>query len=44
MAEEKSPFTSHLDELRKRIIIWVVAVGVGLFGWFLFAELFGELL
>ncbi len=38
MAEEKSPFTSHLDELRKRIIICIVAVAVGFFGSFFFAE------
>ena len=38
MAEEKSPFTSHLDELRKRIIICVVAVAVGFFGSYFFAE------
>lgn len=38
MAEEKSPFTSHLDELRKRIIICIVAVAVGFFGSYFFAE------
>jgi sec-independent protein translocase protein TatC len=38
MAEAKSPFTSHLDELRKRIIICIVAVAVGFFGSYFFAE------
>jgi len=38
MAEEKSPFTNHLDELRKRIIICIVAVAVGFFGSYFFAE------
>ena len=38
MAEEKSPFTSHLDELRKRIIICIVAVAVGFSGSYFFAE------
>ncbi len=38
MAEEKSPFTSHLDELRKRIIICIVAVAVGFLGSYFFAE------
>lgn len=38
MAEEKAPFTSHLDELRKRIIICIVAVGVGFFCSYFFAE------
>ena len=38
MAEEKSPFTSHLDELRKRIVICIVAVAVGFLGSYFFAE------
>ena len=38
MAEEKAPFTSHLDELRKRIIICIVAVAVGFLGSYFFAE------
>ena len=38
MAEEKSPFTNHLDELRKRIIICIVAVAVGFLGSYFFAE------
>jgi len=38
MADEKTPFTSHLDELRKRIIICIVAVAAGFLGSYCFAE------
>lgn len=38
MAEEKAPFTSHLDELRKRIIVCIVAVAVGFLGSYFFSE------
>lgn len=38
MADGKTPFTSHLDELRKRIIICIVAVAAGFLGSYCFAE------
>jgi sec-independent protein translocase protein TatC len=30
--EDKQPFTSHLDELRKRLITCFIAVGIGIRG------------
>jgi len=30
--EEKIPFTSHLEELRKRLIICFIAIGIGCSG------------
>ncbi|MGD9368079.1 MAG: twin-arginine translocase subunit TatC [Desulfobacteraceae bacterium] len=36
--EEKQPFTSHLEELRKRLIICFVAVGVGFAASYAFKE------
>jgi sec-independent protein translocase protein TatC len=38
MSDGKSPFTSHLDELRKRIIRCIVAVLLGFLGSYAFAE------
>jgi sec-independent protein translocase protein TatC len=39
--EEKQPFTAHLDELRKRLIICFVAIGVGFVACYFFkVELF----
>jgi sec-independent protein translocase protein TatC len=39
--EEKQPFTAHLDELRKRLIVCFVAVGVGFVACYFFkVELF----
>ena len=38
MADEKSPFTSHLEDLRKRIIISIIAVAVGFLASYYFAE------
>jgi len=38
MADEKLPFTSHLEELRKRIIICIIAVVLGFLGSYFFAE------
>lgn len=38
MADEKLPFTSHLEELRKRIIICIIAVTLGFLGSYFFAE------
>lgn len=36
--EEKQPFTSHLDELRKRLITCFVAVGIGFVASYAFKE------
>jgi sec-independent protein translocase protein TatC len=36
--EEKQPFTSHLDELRKRLITCFVAVGIGFLASYAFKE------
>lgn len=38
MADEKLAFTSHLEELRKRLIICACAVGIGFLGSYFFAE------
>ncbi len=38
MSDGKSPFTSHLEELRKRIIRCIVAVFLGFLGSYAFAE------
>jgi sec-independent protein translocase protein TatC len=38
MSDEKSPFTSHLEDLRKRIIRCIVAVLLGFLGSYAFAE------
>ena len=37
-AEEKMPFTSHLDELRKRLIRILIAVGIGFVACWYFRE------
>ncbi|MGD8366651.1 MAG: twin-arginine translocase subunit TatC [Desulfobacterales bacterium] len=36
--EDKLPFTGHLEELRRRLIICFIAVGVGFVGCYLFKE------
>ena len=36
--EEKQPFLSHLEELRKRLITCAIAVGVGFVISYIFAE------
>jgi sec-independent protein translocase protein TatC len=36
--EEKQPFTSHLDELRKRLITCFAAVGIGFAASYAFKE------
>ena len=36
--EEKLPFTGHLEELRRRLIICFIAVGIGFAGCYLFKE------
>ena len=38
MVDEKLPFTSHLEELRKRLIICFVAVGIGFIVSYAFSE------
>ncbi|MCX8044555.1 MAG: twin-arginine translocase subunit TatC [Desulfobacterota bacterium] len=38
MEDEKLPLTAHLEELRKRIIICLIAIGVGFFISYLFSE------
>lgn len=38
MADEKLTFTSHLEELRKRIVICICAVAVGFLGSYFFSE------
>ena len=42
--EDKLPFTGHLEELRRRLIICFIAVGVGFVGCYLFKERLFELL
>ncbi|VEN72920.1 Sec-independent protein translocase protein TatC [Candidatus Desulfarcum epimagneticum] len=42
--ESKLPFTSHLDELRKRLIVCFVAVGVGFAASYFFKEILFEIL
>lgn len=44
MADDKIPFTSHLEELRKRIIICLIAVVAGFLLSYNFAEIIFELL
>lgn len=38
MSEGKAPFTNHLEELRKRLIICIIAVAIGFLGSYCFAE------
>ena len=38
MTDEKLPFTDHLEELRKRIIICLIAIGIGFAISYLFAQ------
>jgi len=41
MSEEKMPFTQHLEELRKRLIISAIAIGIGfLIGYFFKERIF----
>ena len=42
--EEKLPFTSHLEELRKRLIICFVAIGIGFCACYAFKEYLFEIL
>ena len=42
--DEKLPFTGHLEELRRRLIICFVSVGVGFAGAYLFKERLFEIL
>jgi sec-independent protein translocase protein TatC len=42
--EDKAPFTAHLEELRSRLIVSFVAVGVGFFVAYFFKEKLFELL
>jgi sec-independent protein translocase protein TatC len=42
--DEKLPFTGHLDELRQRLIVSFIAVGVGFCGAFFFKEQLFEIL
>jgi sec-independent protein translocase protein TatC len=42
--DEKLPFTGHLEELRRRLIICFVSVGVGFAGCYLFKERLFEIL
>ena len=42
--DEKLPFTGHLDELRQRLIVCFIAVGVGFCGAFFFKERLFEIL
>jgi len=45
MAEaEKQPFLSHLEELRRRLIVCAIAVGIGFVGCYAFAEQLFEFL
>lgn len=44
MADDKIPFTSHLEELRKRIIVCLIAVVAGFLLSYNFAEIIFELL
>ncbi len=43
-ADEKMPFTSHLDELRTRLIRILIAVGIGFVGCYFFKERIFEFL
>ena len=36
--DEKIPFTAHLEELRKRLIICFIAIGIGFFAAYGFKE------
>lgn len=38
MADEKLPFTSHLEELRRRLIVCFIAVGIGFIASYAFSE------
>ena len=38
MADKKQPFLTHLEELRKRIIICVIAIGIGFIGSYAFSK------
>jgi sec-independent protein translocase protein TatC len=42
--DEKQPFTSHLDELRKRLIVCFIAVGIGFVICYFFSKRVFELL
>ncbi len=42
--DEKLPFTAHLEELRKRLVICFIAVGVGFVASFAFKELLFKIL
>ena len=37
-SDEKMPFMAHLEELRKRLIVSALAVGIGFVGSYFFAE------
>ncbi len=43
-SDEKQPFLSHLEELRKRLIACAIAVGIGFVGAYFFAEKLFQLL
>jgi sec-independent protein translocase protein TatC len=43
-ADEKMPFTSHLEELRARLIRILIAVGIGFVGCYFFKERLFEFL
>ena len=38
MVDQKLPITSHLEELRKRLIICFIAIGIGFFGSYFFSK------
>jgi sec-independent protein translocase protein TatC len=42
--DEKLPFTEHLEELRKRLIVCFIAIGVGFCGCYAFSEQLFEVL
>ncbi|MBU0993704.1 MAG: twin-arginine translocase subunit TatC [Proteobacteria bacterium] len=42
--DEKLPFTSHLEELRSRLIVCIIAVGIGFIACFAFKEKLFDLL
>jgi sec-independent protein translocase protein TatC len=42
--EDKAPFTAHLEELRSRMIVCFVAVGIGFFAAYFFKEKLFEIL
>ncbi len=44
VSDEKQPFLSHLEELRKRLIACAIAVGVGFVGCYIFSERLFQLL